>query len=391
MAHARTAHEAHRSIPGRACSGALLLLGIATLLIAGGGSGATTAAPPPPLANLPAWVNALAPGAWFEIPNTKMSSVVPSPVPPGNGPNSKVGAWTSFVVDTRTSKVYSVANGGHNDYAGNEVDVLDVERDVPLWRQVLAPTPSSQLTNCQSYYSDDRPASRHSYYGVTFNEIDDRIMLFGGAEWCASGAFHTAISSYNIGPNSWSPANTHPNVASAFGGVAAYSLNPLTGDVYATRGFHFGRWNRSTNTFTTLPDAPVAGDEAMSAMDTTRGRILILGGLNPKPNHYTISSDSFTSITLTGANAANASGGGNALVYIAAIDRFLVRLRGLGGAVYQVHPSTFEVTPFATTGGGSIPATQNGPYNKFLYVPRLGGVVYVPTYGGNAWFLRVHP
>jgi hypothetical protein len=36
-----------------------------------------------------------------------------------------------------------------------------------------------------------------------------------------------------------------------------------------------------------------------------------------------------------------------------------------------------------------VPATQNGPYNKFLYVPRLGGVIYAPTYSGNVWFMRI--
>jgi hypothetical protein len=55
-----------------------------------------------------------------------------------------------------------------------------------------------------------------------------------------------------------------------------------------------------------------------------------------------------------------------------------------------VNPVSLEVTTFATTGGASIPSTQNGPFNKFLYVPNLRGAVYVPTYEGNAWFLRLH-
>jgi hypothetical protein len=56
----------------------------------------------------------------------------------------------------------------------------------------------------------------------------------------------------------------------------------------------------------------------------------------------------------------------------------------------MIDPDTFAVTQLATTGGGSVPSTLNGPYNKFLYVPRLGGAVYVPSYSGNAWFLRLH-
>lgn len=355
----------------------------------------TPTTPPPPLANLPSWVNALAIGQWAQVSNTALSSVEPSPVPDGNtGPQSKVVAWTSFVVDTRTSKVYSVAGGGHTDYAGNEVDELTLETDTPAWTQRLAPTPGAQLTNCQSYYGDDRPAARHSYYGVTLDTTNDRIMLFGGAEWCVNGGFHSAISSYNIGANQYSPSSTHGSVGNFGNGVSAYAVDPLTGNVYAAKDFAFGRWNRSTNTFSTLSPtgSPAAGNESMSAMDTTRGRILFAGGQTPGGDHhtYTISSNTFTAISLNGANAANvAAADGAAMVYVDVMDRYLVRLGGVGGTVYQINPTTFEVTTYPTTGGASVPATQNGPYNKFLYVPRLGGVIYAPTYSGNVWFMRI--
>jgi len=351
----------------------------------------TTAAPIVPPVVLPAWVSALSPGQWFEIPNTAMQNVEPNPVPPGNGPSSKVIAWTSFVVDTRTSKVYSPANGGHIDYAGNEVDVLDLERDQPVWTQVLAPTPANQITQCTSYYADDHPTSRHSYFGVTFNESQDRIMLIGGAWWCGAGGFHTAISSYNIGANSWSPSTTHGNVPGIYAGVAAYIGDPFTGDVYAGREFNFGRWNRSSNTFTTLNPSGSripALNGAMSAFDTTRGGILFLGLTG---DFYKLSSNAWTQVALTGPNAGSIAGvTDNSMVYVAAIDSYLVRFEPAGGTVYQVNAANLQVTTMPTTGGASVPSTINGPYNKFLYVPRLRGVVYVPSYSGNVWFLRVH-
>jgi hypothetical protein len=340
-------------------------------------------------------VNALAVGQWYQIPNTALSSVEPSPLPAAyTGPESKVIAWTSFVVDTRTSKVYSVANGGHNDYSGNEVDVLNLDTAQPGWSQVLAPTPNSQLTNCQSYYGDGRPASRHTYYGVTFDEASDRFMLFGGAQWCYGGGFHRAVSSFNIGAKSWSSSGTHPSLPDTLAqGVPAVTMVPASGDVYVARSFMLARWNRAANTIVTLsPSGPVPyGHETMSAYDSTRGRILYLGGLNDDRHLYTVATNSFTQVNLGGSNAGSVSGvGGGALVYVPAIDRFLMRRSGAGATVYQIDPSTFEVTTFATSGGGSVPSTINGPYNKFLYVPRLRGVVYVPAYNGNAWFLRVH-
>lgn len=358
----------------------------------------TAIAPPPPLAVLPAWVSALPIGGWYQIPNTSLSSIDPSPLPPGiTGPESKILAWTSFVVDTRTSKVYSVANGGHSNYAGNEVDELNLELDQPAWIQRLAPTPNNQIVEEVTHYADGRPTSRHTYYGVTFNEINDRIMLVGGARFGFSFGYGiSTMDSYNITANTYSPAGTHPNISPS--GLATFIGfntvgNPLTGDIYSFGNSASGKWTRATNTWTaTGASGPSPwGVYAMSAMDTTRGRILILGGTNGDRHTYTLLNNTLAQITLTGANAANVSGATEgALVYVAAIDRYLARLGGSGATVYQVHPSTFDVTTFATTNGASIPSTQNGPFNKFLYVPRLRGCVYVPSYSGNAWFLRVH-
>jgi hypothetical protein len=300
-------------------------------------------------------------------------------------------AWTSFVADPRTSKVYSVANGGHADYAGNEVDELQLETEQPGWRQILAPTPNGSLTNCQSYYGDGRPAARHSYYGVTLDPFRDRIMLFGGVFWCAAGGFHSAISSYNIGSNTYNPAGTHPNMSGGFL-ESAYAVDPATGDVYGAFNFVYRRWNQSSNTITVLnPNGgQPAGNSAAAATDTRRGRFLMVGGDTSNHHYYTFTSNTFTSITLNGPNAANVtSADAAALVYVDVLDRFLFRRSAAGGTVYQIDPVTFAVTTYPTTGGSGVPSTQNGPYNKFLYVPRLGGIVYVPSYNGNAWFLRV--
>ena len=392
---------------GSTSTGALTSTGLFNLACTGTGGTATATASVlvvPPPGPLPAWVNALAIGQWTEIPNTAMVSVEPSPQPAGTtGPVSKVIAWTSFVADTRTSKVYSVANGGHQDYAGNEVDVLDMERDQPVWSQLLPPTPNSQLTDGQPYYLDGRPAARHTYYGVTLNAIDDRIMLFAGAVWCGTGCGINAISSYNIGSNTYSPSTTHGSVTGVFGvpNHPTFVVDPTTGDVYTMFVGQVARWTRSSNTFDNLltsNNAPAGGGGA--AFDVLRGRILVLGGLGNDHHIYTPSSNSASAVTLSGPNAADVTGGSpQAVFYVPVLDLYFVRTGGAGGTVYQINASTFEVTTFPTAGGGSIPSTFNGPYNKFLYLPRMNGAVYVPCYAkdgslscssGNAWFLRLH-
>lgn len=391
-----------RPTSGSESTPALSTTTLFNLACTGTGSASTSAGvlvvPPP--GSLPAWVNALAIGQWYEIPNTEMVSVDGAHL---QGAWSKVIAWTSFVVDTRTSKVYSVANGGHNDYDGNEVDALDLERAQPVWTEVLAPTPGPQRIDCSAYYADGRPTSRHTYYGVTFNEFDDRIMLLGGAWACGAGGFFHAMSSYNITANTYNGAGTHPDLSGTFVTPAATVANPFTGDIYLNLNRVMGRWNRATNTFTNDLNAtgPIPwGVDSMSAFDTSRSRMFILGGQNVDAGYYTLATNSATAVTLSGANAADVAATGTAsMTYVPALDRYLVRKANPGGTVYQINASTFEVTTLVTAGGTSIPPTPNGPYNKFLYVPRLNGAVYVPCYkndpnvscpNGNVWFLRLH-
>jgi len=263
-----------------------------------------------------------------------------------------------------------------------------MEREDPVWTELLA---RSATTRDAEYYADGRPASRHTYYGVTFDQWNDRVMLFGGARF-QIGAFPLNIDSYNLIANSYSPQGTHPDAPSVLKGTQAVALDPNTGDVYLAQDAVLGRWNRSTNTVQTLsPSGPDAfGGEAASAFDTARGRILFAGGFLDDHHYYTPSTNTWTAITFTGPNAANMTSDKMGMFYDPVLDRFLVRNSSSGGTIYQINPSTFEVTTLATTGGSSIPSTLNGPYNKFLYLPRLGGAVYVPTYDGNAWFLRLH-
>jgi len=111
----------------------------------------------------------------------------------------------------------------------------------------------------------------------------------------------------------------------------------LYGDVYMNGVGALGRWNRSSNTFTNdlAPiGQPASGNDSMSAFDTSRARIFVLGGQFSDHHLYTLSNNAFSAVTISGANASDvASVGQAAMAYVAAIDRFLVRKKDAGGTV----------------------------------------------------------
>lgn len=341
---------------------------------------------------MPAWRQGQAVGEWRQITGSAMSLRPPTVNAGGNtGPQSKVIAWTSFVIDTRNSAVYSVANGGHHDYAGNEVNRIGLLDGAPKWTESRAATPASQATESTPYYADGRPTSRHTYYGATMNESRNRAMVLGGSQW-GNGFFLSTMDGFNLNSNDWDAAKSYPNAPAEF--TAAYgsavAQDRATGDIYVFAGFAVVRWSSASNAWTRLlTNAPAYGQYAASAVDTKRNRVLVVGGQNNDRGLYDMSSKTMANVTFTGPNASSMTGDtGNGMVYDPGLDAYLLRKAGAGSTIYRINAQTFYVDTLPNTSGSSVPSATNGVWNRFLYVPQLKGVIYFPSYDGSAWFVR---
>lgn len=365
-------------------SGSSQAIMIAQKIAAGGGG-------------LPAWItaNANSVGTWYQMPGTNISSVEPASVPAGaTGPTSKVDAWCSFSVDPTNSVVYSAANGGHTDYAGNEVDAIALNVSSPAWVESRAPTGAGSVTTTSDRYSDSRPASRHSYYGQLFDNHggDSRLILVGGGSRYQNGGVVSATDAFGVASNDWSA------LATLTGQLAGWEVpmvcrDTRNGDIFmsgAPSAWVMAKWTKASNSWSDVNSScPMACYKACSAWDSTRNKIFILGGQYSASHTYEPDTDTFAAITLSGAAAGSVSMEFAGMVYVPSLDVFLVRGPGSGGTVYQITPSGV-CTTFSTSGGTGIAGTVATQIcNRFLYVPVLKGCVVFPTYTGSGWYLRV--
>jgi hypothetical protein len=344
---------------------------------------------------MPAWRQGIAVGEWREMSGTALSSAPMSvqtyPTLGVEGPTAKVTQWIGFAIDSRDSSVYSVANGGHHAYAGNEVNRIRLSDSKPAWTEVRASTPASQVIDSSAYYADGRPTSRHTYYGSIINEKLNRAMLINGSQY-GNGYGISTVDGFNLSTNDWDAARTYASTPSALTQVmgAAMALHKTTGDIYAFGWSTMHRWNAATNTWTSK-DTAFNGQSAASAVDTARNRILLLGGYGNIQAIYDIATGTMQSVSLSGPEAGSVGGQNNALVYDPLQDAFLLRKDGAGADIYRINAQTLSVDKQPTSAAGSqIPATTNGVWGKFMYVPALKGVVYLPAYSGNIWFLRTY-
>lgn len=336
----------------------------------------------------------MAVGEWRQIAGTAMSSV-PLAVKtfPGlgnTGPSSKVVAWTGLAIDTRDSSLYSAANGGHMDYAGNEVNLIRLSDNLPAWAESLASTPPSQVVTSATHYADGRPTSRHSYYGEVFNEQRNRVMTLGGSRF-GNGFLVSTFDGFNRVTNDWDSANTYPDGPSELSTIAGAAIveHKSTGDIYAFADWKVLRWSNSDNAWTSLTvSITVYGQYSAAAFDSRRNRVLVAGGNGNDHGLYDLATNTVRDVSFGGPESASISGDGNGMVYDPLLDVFLLRKPGPGNTVYRIDAQTFRVDTLASSGSSSLPAALNGVWRRFLYVPALKGVVYVPTYSDDIWFLR---
>lgn len=352
----------------------------------------------------PAWLVGVAANQWVEIAGSAMSNTPPTVNPGGSGAAGKINAWGGLSLDRRTSTLWLLAGGGHGDYYGNEPMRQVLSADSPEWEEMLASSESGAVTSSSARLTDGKPTSAHCYWTQQFCEARDRAMRFSASGVATSGDSKTSVEGYDCtvsaGVDGWDAAETYPNIPGITYTANVVCKDQTTEDVYFFRAnTHVYKWTQATNTWSTVTaTVPADMTEASVAFDSTRNRIFLFHGVDTSVCHtFDIASGTFTEQTLSGGSAGtlDAAGKGMGLAYIEELDAYIMRFGASGATVYTINASTFAATTISTTGGGSVPASatisgSENVYGRWVPVPAYSGIVYVPSYTENSWFLRLH-
>jgi hypothetical protein len=353
---------------------------------------------------LPSWVASLPLWQWYEIPNTALSSVDPSPRPLGiSGPSAKINAWCGATLK-RVGSVYIIgAAGGHADYAGNEVNALQLNSENPRWVELRGPSPNSQVIHNTAYYLDGKPGATHTYSQSHFINSQNRLVILSRDGVSSANTFPDPppnfpyvderwSKSFNLSTGDWDPA-THipPFPGSGDTPGALCAKHPWTEDVYYSRNMGSGwyRWTRESNVWSRLSGTSRSPWYCGAAIDPTRNRMLVAGGYAPiNPLLMGLDgSDLRGTFGGLGPTALRVTGYPGAM-YDEAADQFIVVHNGSANIeIVAVDAGSLSVSRPPVT--GTPPANRiNGIHNSCQYVPELRGLVIANKHAGNVYFMR---
>lgn len=328
----------------------------------------------------PAWRAGQVANTWRVITTSTIADVDPAsnvainPSFPGSAPwrgsdgqTAVLDAWGTFCLDDGTLDLY-MTNGGHGNYAGNEVYKIGLSASTPAW--TLARNPTGAIGNTgtlndgletSGVYFDGRPRSSHSY--------NNNVSVPGVGMVMTRQAF---------------------NYSSANSGNKVFWFRPSTQD-----------WVQVAN-LASISGASIGTEgNAACCYDSSRNRIVGIGLGNVHVWYVTPDNGSTTWVTGFLPTQTTWNGGSpSAMVYIPTIDRYLHVVAYLGTLYHKLcHPTTGALTDLGAISGslasgfdfGTCPGVEWSPeLNKVLLFNQASNTTQVSTltYPGNlttAW------
>lgn len=345
-------------------------------------------------------IDDIAPGHWYEIPNSNLDQVAPDVIPLGStGLQSVMGSWSGGAFDTSRNRLI-IWGGGHGNYAGNEVYVFDI--DTVSWTRLTEPSSLSGWTDGDKVYSDGRPVSRHTYDYIEYLPPPVDALFVGGGGGLWEGA-HNDPNTYlfNFASNTWTTLSAKmPSSSSTYMGIGAISaLDVATGKIWfhdaGSPGTILSEFDPVTLTWTKHGGYPTEPDGFIDykwngALDPIRRKLVAIG--NGKVYVWDLTKKGNI------ANTKLATTGATEIISTASpgfeydpIGRQFVAWFG-GADVYTLNMDTAVWTKVTPASGNTVVPSNpvgSGVFGRFRYVPSKNVFIVVSRVTENVFVYRL--
>ncbi len=327
----------------------------------------------------------LAPGHWYEVPNSELRAVLPTPRPAGNPP-AIMEAWSGGTYDPVREALVLPANGGHADYGGNEVYAFFISS--LSWERLTEPSVAPLPDQGIEALADGRPSSRHTYSGVTFHTSADKVFVSGGSLWSGSGGGSRGAWTFDLPTRAWERRADTPSsqvtAMVAYDHVTGLVFSLLQNGTLAAYDYKKNSWSKRAS----IDWAEFDPARTMIVHPTQR-QLLVVGGGKVLAFGLSRFSMGAQTIATTGGEAiVNAQGPG--LAYDSATN-CIVGWTGKGD-VYSLDLATRQWTRHAPASQAAPPMPPHqGVFGRWQYIPSRDAFIVATRINENVWLSRLPP
>jgi hypothetical protein len=332
-------------------------------------------------------IDDLAPGTWYEIPNSQMRDVCP-PDSPGYEYSfhcqNVINAWGGAALDTTRGRML-VWGGGHGDYKGNEVYAFDLT--TLTWERIWGPTPDAQIPSGDTHeeYDDGNPGSRHTYSGLSYVPAPvDAMFAMGGSLW-QSGSYGAGTWRLDLGTLAWQRMTDGPS-EQGYGDPSVY--DPVTGHVFRRANSRMLEYDPVGDTFTDGAESNGGFylDDVSAALDP-EARLMVMMG-EDRVDLYRIDTDEYSQDIAINGTAPN-MGESPGLAFDTQQKQFVVWTGGATTYTFDPAAASFSQhdNPNGTAPGPVTPS--GGVFGRFRYVPSRNVFVSINSVDENVFVLRM--
>jgi hypothetical protein len=378
--------------------------------------------PPPTPATWPTWRQGLTIDTWYTLNTasglvtTSTGASLNSAMVASNNHFENIQKWCGaanwngrgFIIPLQSGHYRSSAS-----YAGwqNGSVMIDMLANDPAWTVMHVGTPLATMqaagfpspSIAAPYYPDGLPCGRHLYFSAHHSAVLNKTFVAtdyaaAAIQWTPQFIGGPQLDVFDHGTGTWAPAGQYPlapaNTTSTFASVC---MDPRTGDIFVTYFRNYYRYTQETGVWTTfaptvLNDAQKHNWERSSFVDVARNEIVYHYGGNGVAGGL-----AFVTIPTTagGAYVGRAVAVTDALyttpshLYSTMTKNedtgMYERIGGVYNAtsaptatVVQIHPDTGVCTSL-----GTVPGPISGCNNRYQYMDKLGGILYLPGPTGS--------
>ncbi len=332
-------------------------------------------------------------GSWYEIPDTKLESVLPETISYGNtGPNSIITAWSGGTFNSDSNRLI-VWGGGHADYAGNAIYTFDI--NTLQWERTWGPSLVEMIpqnpTESIEEYLDGNPSSRHTYDGLVYlPEPYSKLWSQGGSRW-KNGYGTNATWQFDFTEDSWQRLEDAPDTH--LGLTSAY--DSTSNNIFVRSTYNINRYSVEEDEWTQMVHEGWGwwGDNTTATIATNRRKIIFIGGTQTEHvseyGVYDIETKKYYTPNFTG-DTEILSGNAPGVAYHPKSDT-IIAWDG-GTEIYQLNMDTWNWTKITPTNSADVKpgdSASTGTYGRFQYVPEYDIFIVVNDIYKNVFAFKL--